>query len=99
MSEPGPVAAIEDNAEENISDVSTRIPALPKFRFRLPDPAGRKDIEYYRDPAHRGYLVHTVKEGEGPSLFFKPPGSAQRRAVKSQEVAKKQREVAENKLW
>jgi large subunit ribosomal protein L15 len=45
-----------------------------KYRYRLPDATGRKDIEYYRDPAHRGYLAYTVKEGESPSLFFKPPG-------------------------
>ena len=44
-----------------------------KFKYRLPDPASRKDIEYYRDPAHRGYLSHMVKEGQGPSLFFKTP--------------------------
>ncbi|KAI9783246.1 MAG: YmL10 [Geoglossum umbratile] len=44
------------------------------FAFRLPDPASRRDIEYYRDPAHRGYLSHLVPEGEGPSLFFKAPG-------------------------
>lgn len=44
------------------------------YRFRLPDPSSRKDIEYYRDEAHRGYLSHQVKEGAGPSLFFKTPG-------------------------
>ncbi|KAL9090324.1 MAG: hypothetical protein Q9165_005358 [Trypethelium subeluteriae] len=41
------------------------------YRYRLPNPASRKAIEYYRDPAHRGYLAHTLAEGEGPSLFFK----------------------------
>ena len=46
------------------------------FKYRLPDPTSRKDIEYYRDPAHRGYLSYQVKDGEGPSLFFKAPGSA-----------------------
>ena len=43
------------------------------FRYRVPDPSSRKDIEYYRDPAHRGYLSHLVPAGEGPSLFFKVP--------------------------
>ncbi|KAI9827738.1 MAG: YmL10 [Thelocarpon impressellum] len=50
-----------------------------KFRYRLPDPVARKDIEYYRDARHRGYLAHTVPEGEGPSLFFKAPGTGRGR--------------------
>lgn len=50
--------------------------ASKSFQNRLPDPTGRKDIEYYRDPAHRGYLSHLVPEGHGPSLFFKTPGTA-----------------------
>lgn len=44
-----------------------------KYKYRLPDATSRKDIEYYRDPAHRGYLSYMVKEGQSPSLFFKPP--------------------------
>ncbi|KAI8943058.1 hypothetical protein NX059_001094 [Plenodomus lindquistii] len=47
-----------------------------KYRYRLPDATARKDIEYYRDPAHRGYLSYMLKDGESPSLFFKPPGEA-----------------------
>src|SRR5689334_23013381 len=43
------------------------------YNYRLPDPIGRKELEYYRDAKNRGYLSHTVKEGEGPSLYFKPP--------------------------
>lgn len=43
------------------------------FMYRLPDPTSRKDIEYYRDPAHRGYLSHQLKEGQDPSLFYKSP--------------------------
>ncbi|PTD11123.1 Sorting nexin mvp1 [Fusarium culmorum] len=39
------------------------------FRYRLPDPTGREDIEYYRDPAHRGYLSHQLAPGESPSLL------------------------------
>jgi len=54
-----------------------------KYKFRLPDATSRKDIEYYRDPAHRGYLSYTVKEGESPSLFFKPPGEAKDRKKQS----------------
>ena len=54
------------------------------FRYRLPDPTSRWDIEYYRDPAHRGYLSHQLKEGESPSLYFKVPGEqVSKKAVKS----------------
>lgn len=44
------------------------------FRYRLPDPTSRWDMEYYRDPAHRGYLSFQLKEGQSPSLYFKVPG-------------------------
>jgi large subunit ribosomal protein L15 len=66
------------------------------FTYRLPDPTSRKDIEYYRDPAHRGYLSHLVKEGQGPSLFFKLPGAgtARRRKEKGDGPAK-----GANRLW
>jgi large subunit ribosomal protein L15 len=67
------------------------------FSYRLPDPTSRKDIEYYRDPAHRGYLSHTVEEGQGPSLFFKPP-----RTGKFHKKSKKTGTAAvarENRIW
>lgn len=54
-----------------------------KYKYRLPDATARKDIEYYRDPAHRGYLSYTMKQGESPSLFFKPPGEAKDRKKQS----------------
>lgn len=61
-----------------------------KFKYRLPDATSRKDIEYYRDPAHRGYLSHSVKDGESPSLFFKKPGVAKdRRAQTARRAAAK----------
>jgi large subunit ribosomal protein L15 len=41
--------------------------------YRLPDPTGRWEMEYYRDPAHRGYLSHMLKPGESPSLYFRVP--------------------------
>lgn len=63
------------------------------FQYKLPDPSSRKDIEYYRDPAHRGYLSHLVGENEGPSLFFLPPEA---RTTKGKKSAKK---VAENAVW
>jgi large subunit ribosomal protein L15 len=69
------------------------------FALRLPDPTSRKDIEYYRDPAHRGYLSHLVAEGQGPSLFFKAPGSGTVRHKKK--VVKGTGGVVkgDNKLW
>ncbi|KAI9651812.1 MAG: YmL10 [Alyxoria varia] len=54
------------------------------YRYRLPDPAARANIEYYRDPAHRGYLSYQVETGETPSLFFKKPraiANAERKAA------------------
>lgn len=69
-----------------------------KYKYRLPDATGRKDIEYYRDPAHRGYLSYTVKEGESPSLFFKPPREAR---DKSKQTARRAaaKASAENRLF
>jgi len=58
--------------------------------YRLPDPTSRWDMEYYRDPAHRGYLSHTLKPGESPSLYFKVPG--EKPAVIKAKSKKKQAE-------
>jgi len=58
------------------------VSAQNQFSYRLPDPTSRKDIEYYRDAAHRGYLSHTVEEGHGPSLFFKTPMTGKRHKAK-----------------
>lgn len=70
--------------------------ALP-FAYRLPDPTSRKDMEYYRDPAHRGYLSHLVSAGEGPSLFFKTPGAGKiRRKRAAGGVAGA---PGENRIW
>jgi large subunit ribosomal protein L15 len=62
---------------EALSAVMQQVGA--RYKYRLPDATARKDIEYYRDPAHRGYLSYTVKQGESPSLFFKTPGEAKDR--------------------
>ncbi|KAF3033394.1 YmL10 [Didymella keratinophila] len=69
-----------------------------KYKYRLPDATGRKDIEYYRDPAHRGYLAYTLKENESPSLFFKPPREAR---DKKKQTAKRDaaKASAENRLF
>ena len=64
------------------------------FRYRLPDPTKRRDIEYYRDPAHRGYLSHLLKPMEGPSLFFRSPVER-----KSAAGVKKEKVLPENRLW
>ncbi|KAJ5578193.1 54S ribosomal protein L10 [Penicillium hispanicum] len=64
------------------------------FEYRLPDPTRRRDIEYYRDPAHRGYLAHLLKPMEGPSLFFRSPEER-----KSAAGTKKEKVLPENRLW
>lgn len=69
------------------------------YRFRLPDPASRKDIEYYRDPAHRGYLSHQVEEGQGPSLFFKTPGAGRVDKKKVTSKGGKSMAKGENRIW
>lgn len=66
------------------------------FSYRLPDPTSRKDLEYYRDSAHRGYLSHLVEEGHGPSLFFKTPGTGTRRKTKK---AAGGVTASENRIW
>ena len=60
---------------EHVESVLQQVRASKKYYYRLPDPTSRWDIEYYRDPAHRGYLSHTLKPGESPSLYFKVPGT------------------------
>jgi len=87
LSEPGDTLFA---AEEEAKAIEGEYP------YRLPDPSSRKDIEYYRDPAHRGYLAHTVGENEGPSLFFKVPGVKRaRRNVRGKASAV----AGENRLW
>ncbi len=73
----------------------------PFFKYRLPDPTSRKDMEYYRDPAHRGYLAYTVPDGESPSLFFKTPKQPAQRAARRGGGAKGagKMAVADNRLW
>lgn len=65
-----------------------------QMKYKLPDPTKRRDIEYYRDPAHRGYLSHLLKPLEGPSLFFR---SSEER--KSTAGVKKEKVLPENRLW
>lgn len=80
------------------ADAQTGVQAR-SFQYRLPDPTGRKDIEYYRDPAHRGYLSYQVPEGHGPSLFFKTPGTSRAPSKKSSGSTRAGAAKGENKLW
>lgn len=81
-------------AGENKGVDEARIMREQGYTYRLPDPTNRKDIEYYRDPAHRGYLSHLVRPEEGPSLFFLPPAHR-----KSSAGQRKEKELAPNRLW
>ena len=69
--------------------------------YRLPDPTSRKAFEYYRDPAHRGYLSHSLPEGHSPSLFFKAPGTGivRERSGKREDAVKPKFKAQENKLF
>lgn len=81
-----------DNASENLTEAN--VMQARGFRYRLPDPTRRRDIEYYRDPAHRGYLAHLLKPMEGPSLFFRSPEER-----KSTAGSRKEKVLPENRLW
>jgi len=98
-----PAAADDDDDDATKAAASALVASLPSpaaFRYRLPDPTARKDLEYYRDPAHRGYLSYQVAPGQGPSLFFKTPaevaaGGVRRRAGKAAGAAAK----GEGRIW
>ncbi|OIW22717.1 ribosomal protein L15 [Coniochaeta ligniaria NRRL 30616] len=62
---------------EHVDAVLEQARSGPHY-YRLPDPTSRWDIEYYRDPAHRGYLSHQLAPGESPSLYFKVPGETKK---------------------
>ena len=87
--------ATAENAEEDKTPV-VLAPFRTGFQHRLPDPTSRKDIEYYRDPAHRGYLSHLVMEGQTPSLFFKAPRAEGTKVIRA---PGKKRVAVENRLW
>lgn len=93
-------AAADDATKAAASALAATLPSPAAFRYRLPDPTARKDLEYYRDPAHRGYLSYQVAPGQGPSLFFKTPaevaaGGIRKRAGKAAGVAAK----GEGRIW
>jgi large subunit ribosomal protein L15 len=80
--------ASEEKKNEAMAAVMKQIGS--KYKYRLPDATGRKDIEYY--------LNYLMKDGESPSLFFKPPGEAKDRKKQSarRDAAKAS---ADNKLF
>lgn len=84
------------SAPPNSSDAIRTL--LKQYKYRLPDPASRKDLEYYRDPAHRGYLSYQLQEGQGPSLFFKSPLEVQLGAGKRR-VKVSSKKASESKIW
>ncbi|KAJ5226205.1 54S ribosomal protein L10 [Penicillium chermesinum] len=92
----GPKALLEAAGIEPTPDgvLESTIMKEKGLRYRLPDPTSRRDIEYYRDPAHRGYLSHLLKPSEGPSLFFRAPEER-----KSAAGVKKEKVLPENRLW
>jgi large subunit ribosomal protein L15 len=83
-----------DQTAVDDANVKKAAELLNKYQYRLPDPTSRKDIEYYRDPAKRGYMAYQLKEGEGPSLFFRTP--FQKRPATGKKVKQK---AAENRVW
>lgn len=62
-----------EQSTEALSEDLSNLALIPRARRRMPDAYSRSDLEYYRDPSHRGYLAHTLKVGEWPSLVFKAP--------------------------
>ncbi|CAD6444282.1 1ad992a4-f775-4c31-9284-34b1d0fa5c36 [Sclerotinia trifoliorum] len=91
-----PLSAIDAQLVSD-SPILTAASAASPFSYRLPDPTSRKDIEYYRDSAHRGYLSHQVEEGQGPSLFFRAPrtGSFHKKSKKTGTAAA----ARDNRIW
>ncbi|KAI9367404.1 ribosomal protein L18e/L15P [Aspergillus egyptiacus] len=84
----------EGGEDAGAEAVEAKVMSRFGYKYRLPDPTKRRDIEYYRDPAHRGYLAHLLKPMEGPSLFFRSPVER-----KSMSGVKKEKVLPENRLW
>ena len=85
-----PINSLKTQAVEG--EVIARSPFMP----RLPDPTSRKDLEYYRDPAHRGYLSYHVADGQSPSLFWKAPGAL---SDIKRRIGGKGKAAADNRIW
>jgi large subunit ribosomal protein L15 len=90
--ETDPIFSLQSSAESTVESAQREYP------YRLPDPTSRKDIEYYRDHAHRGYLHYQVMEGQGPSLFYRAANESngiQRKLLKKNVSG----QGSENKIW
>lgn len=84
---------------KNPSHVTSNSQSFPgSYKYLLPDPSSRKDLEYYRDVSKRGYLSHLVAKGHGPSLFFKTPGAITKQKPAVDDV-KKVAVTGEKSLW
>ncbi|KAI6353083.1 hypothetical protein MCOR25_009192 [Pyricularia grisea] len=91
--EPLPVGA------EHVERILTERKGQTKHMYRMPDPTSRWDIEYYRDPAHRGYLSYQLAPGDSPSLFFKVPKTFAPKVDKEEGEQKKKKDLGDNKMW
>ncbi|KAL4886389.1 ribosomal protein L18e/L15P [Aspergillus karnatakaensis] len=92
--ESGPAALLKAANIDLSTQTEESIMKAKGYTYRLPDPTRRRDVEYYRDPEHRGYLAHLLKPLEGPSLFFRSPVER-----KSSAGVKKEKVLPENRLW
>lgn len=97
--ETDPIYSMQSKKPEGVEQHAEAPSTATGYKYRLPDPASRKDIEYYRDPAHRGYMSHLVQEGHGPSLFFKTPGQGRVGAKKVSAKGGKTIVRSENRIW
>jgi large subunit ribosomal protein L15 len=69
-----------------------------EWQYDLPDPIARKDLEYYRDIRHRGYLSYEVPLGHTPSLYFRTPGTGiLKKTIEKTPAAKSDK--GDNRLW
>ncbi|KAH9431159.1 hypothetical protein MCOR02_008464 [Pyricularia oryzae] len=91
--EPLPVGA------EHVERILTERRSQTKHMYRMPDPTSRWDIEYYRDPAHRGYLSYQLAPGDSPSLFFKVPKTFAPKVDQAEGAQKKKKDLGDNKMW
>ncbi|KAK4554366.1 YmL10 [Recurvomyces mirabilis] len=93
------IAMSEDSEAGAEAAADALVEERRRFKYRLPDPTSRRDLEYYRDEAHRGYLSHMVRDGHGPSLFFRTPGTGSRDGKKGAARTKKSSGTESNRLW
>lgn len=101
---PFALRKIADGLMDPIHSPMSRIPlqspkTAAEYRYQLPDATSRKEIEYYRDTAHRGYLTWTVKAYESPSLYFRTPGFNKRNKTVLPGGESVTKVEAENRLW